>query len=166
MQMKTPLLFDVQVDFQFSWFYFVQRNYIILVAIAFLVIHHFYLFIYLLNSFTHLTLTLESNFCIHIPIQHHHYHYQRYRYRLFLNVDSIGLFIKQNKITKKVLRMQTHPTKFIKCKCIHFERARQNIALYARQPMTQQTIQFHFEHTSTYILYYTILHGVYACMHV
>lgn len=89
MQMKILLLFVVQVDF--------------LVEIVTLMIHRFYSLNY---SFTH-TNTFDTDTQTKFshphppPASYYYYHYQRYRYRLILNVDSIGLFIKQNKNNKE-----------------------------------------------------------------
>lgn len=115
-------------------------------------------------------MTLEPNFHIHICItdsqqqqHHHHLHIINVIVIVFLNVDSIGLFIKQTKQSKtkypseRGRERESEREMCCACKPIQLNslsanvfsrvRARQNIALNARQPMTQQTIQFHFGHT-------------------
>lgn len=132
-------------------------------------------------------MTLEPNFHIHICItdsqqqqHHHHLHIINVIVIVFLNVDSIGLFIKQTKQSKtkypseRGRERESEREMCCACKPIQLNslsanvfsrvRARQNIARYARQPMTQQTIQFHFGHThaherkSPYVFQYVCMH--------
>lgn len=116
---------------------------------------------------TYSTQTFEAKFSHPYPASSFT-HYQRYRYR-----HSQCRFNRLVHQTKQRLTHTEREKMYCACKPIQLNslsanvftraRARQNTAFYARQPMTQQTIQFHFGHTHTPKLYIFLCRNV--CMH-